>query len=64
MEDINIGFYHHIIIILSHITYGLQMVREEYAGIGSGVRPSVYLKPSVKITTGSGSRDNPYILEV
>ena len=27
-----------------------------------GVRPSVYLKTSVKITYGDGSVNNPYIL--
>ena len=36
---------------------------DDYAILGNGVRPSIYLKSNIAVMGGDGSRDFPYIIE-
>ena len=38
-------------------------VRRNYAFYGNGVRPVVHLNSAIKVITGSGTKESPYILE-
>lgn len=49
---------------LSRHIYSNGYVSDGRTGNSSGIRPTVYLKPEVKITSGEGTLENPYSLSL
>ena len=45
-------------------TVGSSFVTTNAANNKTDVRPSVYLKPDVLVSSGNGSKDSPYVLEI
>ena len=43
--------------------YNNGSLRNSYAALGYGARPSIYLKSNISVLGGDGSRDFPYIIE-
>ena len=48
---------------VNSISYGGNVRNNEVSSNASGIRPSINLKPNIKIVDGNGTIDNPYRLE-